>query len=100
MYFLARCQFCFFSSYVYAEYIKNVMREKLNILVGQHFVSNIPQILWYTCDICKGAKIGGSVFFIVSKYVCMYVYFHLVHVIITSNVGIILDVQFIIMYTK
>ena len=34
------------------------------------------------------------------KYVCMYVYFHLVHVIITSNVGIILDVQFIIMYTK
>ena len=31
--------------------------------------------------------------------VCI-VYFHLVHVIITSNVGIILDVQFIIMYTK
>ena len=30
----------------------------------------------------------------------MYVYFHLVHVIITSNVGIILDVQFIVMSTK
>ena len=63
MYFLARCQFCFFSSYVYAEYIKNVMREKLNILVGQHFVSNTTYIMIYICDICKGAKLGGPVFF-------------------------------------
>ena len=31
--------------------------------------------------------------------VCI-VYFHLVHIIITSNVGIILDVQFIVMSTK